>query len=117
MSPLAAELGVVTLSFLICIVCYHVALWKGFGGHLRTVQLDAHGAFRDTIYKGRIARCEISESVCRDDDSILGIHQNHSCLLGAAVLATNVEMPRNPERARSRPPCAPAGGAHGVQIR
>lgn len=96
----------VILSFLIYIV-YHVWLFKGSGRHLRTAELDTHGSSRDMFHKGNIARCEFSESVCRDDDTILGIQQNRNCLLGAAFLATTVSLlaqnVRGPARRSPRP--------------
>lgn len=91
MAGLVAEILIVCFSFGLYIA-YHVWFFLIHGTGLRTTKTHARDGRDDIFIRGKIARIQFVDLVCRDNDTIAGIQQNRNALLGVAFLAGTASL-------------------------
>jgi hypothetical protein len=90
MAGLAAEISIVVLS-LALFLFYHVWFFGIHGAGL-FAKPQGRDLSEDVFHKGRVARIQFADLVCRDNDTIQGIQQNRNGLTGVAFMSATVSI-------------------------
>ena len=91
MAGFAVELSIVLCSFGL-FIAYHIWFFLIHGTGLRTTRTQARDGRDDKFLKGKVARIQFADLVCRDNDTIAGIQQNRNALIGVSFLAGTVSL-------------------------
>lgn len=91
MAGFGAELSIVLCSFGLFIV-YHIWFFCIHGTGMRTTKPQARDGRDDKFVRGKLARIQFADLVCRDNDTIAGIQQSRNALIGVSFLAGTVSL-------------------------
>ena len=73
-------------------ITYHIWFFLIHGTGLRTTKTHTSDGREDKFLKGKLARIQFADLVCRDNDTIAGIQQNRNALIGVSFLAGTVSL-------------------------